>query len=148
MEDKETFYKLVGARIREHRGKNLSQEALASAVGLTRTSISNIEKGRQKLLLHTLADIATALKIDTSKLLPERQAPEHVGEATLAGLQENERVFIESAIGLNKVGKGHDGRQTTKNSRTGGDAPEGEQYHRGTGASLGNRSKKRSANRS
>src|SRR5437879_2601330 len=60
MKDHSTFYKQVGEKIRSRRGKKLSQEALASAVGLTRTSISNIEKGRQRLLLHTLVDVADA----------------------------------------------------------------------------------------
>jgi len=48
------------AKIHARRGKSLSQDALASAVGLTRSSISNIEKGRQKPLLHTLIDISEA----------------------------------------------------------------------------------------
>src|SRR5689334_9116626 len=101
MEDQSAFYKQVGERIHAERGKNLSQEALALAVGLTRSSISNIEKGRQKLLVHTLVDIAGALKVEPAALLPSRAAdvaPEDVGQ--LAQLPEDERSFIESAIGI------------------------------------------------
>jgi len=67
----ESLYHEVGQNIkvwREQRG--LTQEALASQVSLTRTSITNIEKGRQKLLLHTLIDIATALGTHPASLLP------------------------------------------------------------------------------
>lgn len=63
-------YPAVGAAIaRRRRELGLSQAALASAIGLTRTSISNIEKGRQKMLLHTFLDIATALAVPPEKLL-------------------------------------------------------------------------------
>jgi hypothetical protein len=37
---------------------------------LTRTSIINIEKGRQQLLVHTLVDIAGALGVPVVELLP------------------------------------------------------------------------------
>lgn len=37
---------------------------------LTRTSIINIEKGRQQILLHTLVDISRALQVSISDLLP------------------------------------------------------------------------------
>ena len=62
----------VGARIRDERERrNVSQEILADRVGLTRTSITNIEKGRQKVLLHTLLDIARVLNLKPTRLLPD-----------------------------------------------------------------------------
>ena len=67
------FYINVGINIRrarEHYG--LTQEELANAVSLTRTSITNIEAGRQKILLHVLDKIATALKVDPCSLLPKQ----------------------------------------------------------------------------
>jgi transcriptional regulator with XRE-family HTH domain len=68
----ETFYREVGQNVRMKREQlGLTQEALASQVALTRTSITNIEKGRQKLLLHTFVDIAHALNIEPALLLPE-----------------------------------------------------------------------------
>ena len=48
----------------------MTQEALASEIGLSRTSIVNIERGRQQLLLHTLAQISAALSISLQDLLP------------------------------------------------------------------------------
>jgi transcriptional regulator with XRE-family HTH domain len=72
MADSKTFYRGVGQNVRMKREQlGLTQEALASQVGLTRTSITNIEKGRQQLLLHTLVDIAHALNIEPAFLLPE-----------------------------------------------------------------------------
>jgi transcriptional regulator with XRE-family HTH domain len=57
-----TVYKIIGGRIRDERRKHeLTQDELASRVGLKRTSITNVEKGKQKLLVHTLVDIATSL---------------------------------------------------------------------------------------
>ena len=57
-------YRIVGARIRDERLKrNITQNDLAASVGLTRTSITNIEKGRQKLSLHTLVALASELRV-------------------------------------------------------------------------------------
>jgi transcriptional regulator with XRE-family HTH domain len=147
VQDRDAFYKQVGGRIRTQRGKNLSQEALASAIGLTRTSISNIENGRQKMLLHTLADIAAALKVDAVSLLPDKQVPtEGVGAATLAGLADNERAFVESAIGIKKHEGENHGRETKEDPRIGGRAPQGGQGHGGARSRLGNRTRKRGTN--
>lgn len=75
--DSEQVYRTVGERIRDERKRqNITQDELASQVGLTRTSITNVEKGRQKLLLHTLIQIANILGIPPARLLPtfEREA--------------------------------------------------------------------------
>lgn len=70
------IYAETGRLIRDKRkAKGVSQERLAALVGLSRTSITNIERGRQKLLLHTLADIAGALGMEPHDLLPKRAVP-------------------------------------------------------------------------
>ncbi|MBV8092995.1 MAG: helix-turn-helix transcriptional regulator [Acetobacteraceae bacterium] len=61
----------VGQRIAKLRTGRLTQEALANKTGLTRTSIINIEKGRQQILLHTLMDISRALQVPVGELIPE-----------------------------------------------------------------------------
>jgi transcriptional regulator with XRE-family HTH domain len=48
----------------------MTQEALAKKVSLTRTSIINIEKGRQQILLHNLVEIARALQVSPAELIP------------------------------------------------------------------------------
>lgn len=64
------LYRSLGHRIRNLRTEcGITQEDLAHAVHLTRTSLTNIEGGRQKLLIHTLVDIATALKVSPAEIL-------------------------------------------------------------------------------
>lgn len=65
----EAFYKSLGGRIRAVRGTKLSQEQLAQAANLSRTSIVNIESGRQKLLVYNLFQISRALKVLPSELI-------------------------------------------------------------------------------
>jgi len=70
--DLDKFYKAFGSLIRRHRENrpDLTQEKLGRLVGLSRTSITNIEKGRQHIALHQLFAIAEALKISPAALLP------------------------------------------------------------------------------
>ena len=49
----------------------MTQEKLGRMVGLSRTSITNIEKGRQHIALHQLFDLANALNVQPHVLLPE-----------------------------------------------------------------------------
>lgn len=67
-----SYYVALGrqiAQVRQSRSK-MTQEDLALKVSLTRTSIINIEKGRQQLLVHTLVNIARALGVSVPELLP------------------------------------------------------------------------------
>lgn len=76
MADNQSFYQELGRRIKDARKKgHLTQEALATKVSLTRTTVTNIEKGRQQLLVHTLVDIADALNVTPEFLLPTPQTP-------------------------------------------------------------------------
>jgi DNA-binding XRE family transcriptional regulator len=53
----------------------MTQGRLATAVGLSRTSITNIERGRQKIFLHTLADVADVLGVQLHDLVPQQAKP-------------------------------------------------------------------------
>lgn len=55
----------------------MTQDTLAQKLSLTRTSIINIEKGRQQVLVHTLADIASALGVPVGELLPPQDDVAH-----------------------------------------------------------------------
>lgn len=69
---KRELYGTIGLRIRELReNAGITQDELAGIVGLTRTSITNIEKGIQKLGIDTLYDIAAVFGISGTALLPE-----------------------------------------------------------------------------
>ena len=72
--ESDAFYDEIGRRIGIARRKfNWTQQELADSVGLTRTSVTNIESGRQKLLLHTAVKIAGQLNIDIGEILPQRK---------------------------------------------------------------------------
>lgn len=101
MTDPQAFYAEVGRRIRQTREeRGLTQEALAELVSLTRTSITNIEKGRQKILAHTLVDLATALRVASATLLPESNttADSELDEL-LKERSRAEQDWIKAAIG-------------------------------------------------
>lgn len=69
MEDR--LYRVFGSRVRALREeKNVTQEELAKRVDLSRTSITNIEKGRQRVLLHQMVEIAQALDAEPTQLIP------------------------------------------------------------------------------
>lgn len=64
------LYARVGANIRRCRiAAGMTQEALSLAAGIGRTSITNIEYGRQRLQLDTLALIARELGVDAAELM-------------------------------------------------------------------------------
>ena len=69
----EPFYVDVGHRIRDGRNKlGMTQEQLGQLLSppTTRVSIANIEAGKQRILSHTLVQIATALKMKVTSILP------------------------------------------------------------------------------
>lgn len=61
-------------RLREREGFGLSQDALSKRVGLSRTSVTNIEKGRQQVSLHALYAFADALGVEPTALLPDKKS--------------------------------------------------------------------------
>jgi len=90
------FYEIVGRRVKQARkASRLTQEELASRVSMTRTSVTNIEKGRQKLLLHTLFDLADAMKIPAVQLIPESSEDQpHIEQQLINGLSKAEKKWI------------------------------------------------------
>ena len=108
------LYCRVGARIREIReSRGLTQKELASRISLTRTSIANIETGRQKIQLHTLYEIAAALNIELSTLLPRVYLGPKTDllEALPEDLDKDDKAWIISLIRRDRS-KEHDARST------------------------------------
>lgn len=65
------FYVELGLRISQARRRaGLTQEQLAAGIGLSRTSVANVERGRQPLQVHTLAQLAQILHSDLNSLVP------------------------------------------------------------------------------
>ena len=73
--DETLLYNLIGTTIKQQRRKaDMTQEQLADAVGVLRTSITNIEAGRQKLPLHVLYEVCIALGVEIATILPTNAA--------------------------------------------------------------------------
>jgi len=80
MAQKSHLYIWVGILIAVARRKaNMTQEALGSRVGLTRTSIAFIETARQRVQLDTLYEIAEVLGTTPFALLPKDIPPPETG---------------------------------------------------------------------
>jgi DNA-binding XRE family transcriptional regulator len=92
------YYRELGQRIQRTRlGLGLTQEGLAGMVGLTRTSMVNIEKGRQKVLAHTLVKLARSLKVKIDDLARD-SADDLKIDDLLRNMPEPTKKFIRSAI--------------------------------------------------
>jgi transcriptional regulator with XRE-family HTH domain len=64
------FYVQLGRRIRAARTKaQLRQDQLGQSLGLSRTSVTNIEQGRQRLQVHHLALVSEALRVPIAELV-------------------------------------------------------------------------------
>jgi transcriptional regulator with XRE-family HTH domain len=95
------LYVQVGKSIQDARNeKGFTQAYLAEASALSRTSITNIEKGRQHLPIHTLYIIAAALEKEVVDLLPEFKVSieTELAERIPQNLDKREREWIEDAM--------------------------------------------------
>ena len=68
----ERVYAEFGALVVAHRQRldGMTQAELARRIGLSRTSVTNIERGRHHVSLHQFLCIATALEVTPETLLP------------------------------------------------------------------------------
>jgi transcriptional regulator with XRE-family HTH domain len=101
------LYRAIGKLVRLARERAaLTQEQLAARVGLTRTSITNIERGRQKIQVHTLCAIAEAVGVPCSALLPAitTQLPNAIDRDRLHKLPLPEREWVERVIAAKEDG--------------------------------------------
>lgn len=68
----EALYRAFGRALRSAReDAELTQKQLAERVGLSRTSVTNIERGSQHVALHQLFLFAAAVGVEPSALLPD-----------------------------------------------------------------------------
>lgn len=99
-------YSTFGERLKAARtGAGLSQVELAEAVGLSRPSLANVERGKQRVLLHQAIALSSVLKIPLLALLDEPKVMDAPGmlDATIsAGYANNPRVlsFVHKALAL------------------------------------------------
>jgi transcriptional regulator with XRE-family HTH domain len=100
-----SLYKKFGQRVRQNRLlKNLNQSELAQRVGLSRTSITNIERGEQRVLLHHLYALAESLSIAPMELLPPSHelSDEHEAVTLPNELSAEEKGWVKRIIELDQ----------------------------------------------
>ncbi len=93
-------YAEVGRLIRAaRRAADVTQEELARRLRMNRTSVTNIEAGRQSVQVHTLLQIATVLDVAPADLLPDRRA-ETIDVRALVerGMREEELGVVERTL--------------------------------------------------
>ena len=96
---KADFDRALGARIREARERvGVKQDQLAQAVGLSRTSITNIERGRQGLQAYLLARIAEVLGRPVADLLPRPTAESNEVSEKVRNLEPSKRAWAERVM--------------------------------------------------
>lgn len=94
------IYETFGANLRAQRDHaGYTQQSFADRSGFSRTSISNIETGRQRILLHHIYDFASILDVPVQSLLPLASKR---GVDTVNVKQENlspdERAFLQQIL--------------------------------------------------
>lgn len=76
MLEEERFHSQLGTIIRARREQvGLTQDQVALALSLSRTSIVNIEKGRQRIIAFQLVRLANILRCEVVDLLPPNAPP-------------------------------------------------------------------------
>lgn len=70
------LYEEIGRRVRALRNEHgLRQDEVGAQVGLMRSSMANIEAGRQRTPVHTLIALAQCLGTDLQTLCGDREMP-------------------------------------------------------------------------
>lgn len=101
------FYAEVGRRIRHARGDR-TQAQLAKALDMTRSSIANLEAGRQRIPLHILVTAAEVLGVPVGSLLPELRSSQHpfLMMVDISDQPESTQAFIRGALA--QASQGHE----------------------------------------
>ena len=109
------FYAVLGQRIHAARkSARVSQESLAISIGMSRSSVANIETGRQPVYIHALVRIAEQLGKSLSDLVPfaEPKPEIYAHERQLSHLGLGQREWVDSVI--RRVAPGEEGENGTE----------------------------------
>lgn len=97
------FYEQIGERIRNYRlSAGLGQEVFSELLNMTRASVVNIEKGRQRPSIFLLISIARILNIDYIDLVPVTLNIERVKENRPLQEIDFSAVVASSNVDLNE----------------------------------------------
>lgn len=102
----EPQYPQLGRRLREERERrHITQAFVAERIGLPRSAVSNIEKGKQRLFVHTLLQYAAALEMNPTELIGDLKAPDqpevrlfNVTTDTADAINQHEAAFIRALV--------------------------------------------------
>ena len=94
------LYENIGSKIKEARQlRGVTQSELAKRLQLTRSSVANIEAGRQRVMIHWVMQIAEELDMPLLRLLVPPRDPDMSGlVAELDGQPESTFEFVKSAL--------------------------------------------------
>lgn len=95
------IYEEFGNQLRNIRERlGMTQQQLADSSDFSRTSISNIESGKQRILLHQMYEFADILNVPSTELLPTTlHTPRTLRRKALSALPENQAEFVSSFLG-------------------------------------------------
>jgi len=100
------LYQEIGQNIKEARkNREMTQEELAIKIGLTRTSIVNLENGNQNISLQTLFNISNTLKLNVVSLLPKTNHKEKMNNIQVRELRVKLYTLIKYVNHLEKTVK-------------------------------------------
>lgn len=100
----EKLYIALGDRIRAQRETNkLSQTEFSKHIGISRSSLVNIEKGRQRTPLHMIYSIAEILDIDVISLLPRSVELERTSDLTDDEIREKVDFEIQDSESIDRL---------------------------------------------
>lgn len=98
------LYQVIGGKIRDARSKrSLSQAAIADRLSLSRSSVTHIENGYQKISLGDLYKVAEALAVDIGELLPSRLELAQPPKPPIEKIENDSRFSVSEKKELKKV---------------------------------------------
>jgi transcriptional regulator with XRE-family HTH domain len=111
------LYKQFGRLLRDFRREaKLTQDQVAERVHLKRTSITNIERGRQHIALHQLFLLASAVGVSPAELLPDSKLalqellPDQMATLRAAGEDEEDFDFAARVLSRGQIEKAETGK--------------------------------------
>lgn len=98
------LYTALGNRIKEKReSKGISQTDFSSYIGISRSSLVNIEKGRQRTPLHVIYSIAETLGISVLELMPRPVELESASDLSDDEIKQKANYQIQSDESFDKI---------------------------------------------
>lgn len=103
--DEELFYRFLGSKIASERNRfGITQEKLGEILGLSRVSIVNLEKGKQKPSVYQLYRIANKFEISLDALSSSYQPNEKTNsQDNILGREIDEKAIMELKSFLSKI---------------------------------------------